>query len=379
MRILYPFIGDSLGGNHISTLNLARNMRANRHEVTILVHEHGLLTKYLDYHQIPYEVATLHKYQKYTPSIIKNMQNLFYTFKDLRRILKKYKPDIVHGNDFRTNILWCPVIVFSRKIIYIWHQRSIAQRKPFFWWCVLLLSNKVIAISRAVIEPLPAWQQQKMEVIYNPVGLSDISSGNYQSSPALNTSILQRNFQRKEIKLGYIGRFVSWKNPDQLIDISHVLAKKYGFRAICLFAGNISCGYHRLIKTKATQLGLENCVSILDFQNAPAHFYKSIDVLVCPSNPEPFGRTLVEAMLSGTPVVAANCSGHTEIITDGSDGLLATPNDYNSFAEKIMDLSDHRLTTQIVHRGAISARQFSEKKHYVNINNTYKSLINNRH
>jgi glycosyltransferase involved in cell wall biosynthesis len=38
--------------------------------------------------------------------------------------------------------------------------------------------------------------------------------------------------------------------------------------------------------------------------------------------PEPFGRVIVEAMLCGTPVIAAGAGGATELIEHGKTGWL---------------------------------------------------------
>ena len=46
------------------------------------------------------------------------------------------------------------------------------------------------------------------------------------------------------------------------------------------------------------------------------------DMLVAPAVNETFGRTLVEAMLCGTPVVAADDGGHKEIIRHGETGTV---------------------------------------------------------
>ena len=56
--------------------------------------------------------------------------------------------------------------------------------------------------------------------------------------------------------------------------------------------------------------------------------YSSADVFVAPSIEEAFGKTIAEAMSSGTPVVAFDSTGPKDIITHKIDGYLAEP--YNS-------------------------------------------------
>jgi glycosyltransferase involved in cell wall biosynthesis len=64
------------------------------------------------------------------------------------------------------------------------------------------------------------------------------------------------------------------------------------------------------------------------------------DVLCLPSRQEPFGRSIVEAMALGKPVVASAVGGIPEVITDGVDGLLVPPDDPDALAEALSTVVD---------------------------------------
>jgi glycosyltransferase involved in cell wall biosynthesis len=66
--------------------------------------------------------------------------------------------------------------------------------------------------------------------------------------------------------------------------------------------------------------------------------YAAADVFVCPSLYEPFGLVLVEAMASGTPVVATQRGGPVDIVTPGVDGYLADPQNSEELAARILDV-----------------------------------------
>ncbi len=67
-----------------------------------------------------------------------------------------------------------------------------------------------------------------------------------------------------------------------------------------------------------------------------AELYASADVAVMPSLQEAFGKTLIEAMACGTPVVAFDSGGPRDIVTHRVDGYLATPFDPDDLARGVL-------------------------------------------
>jgi glycosyltransferase involved in cell wall biosynthesis len=64
-------------------------------------------------------------------------------------------------------------------------------------------------------------------------------------------------------------------------------------------------------------------------------YYASADVCVVPSHYEPFGLVAIEAMASGTPVVASDVGGLQFTVVHEETGLLAPPQDVGAFASAI--------------------------------------------
>lgn len=64
-------------------------------------------------------------------------------------------------------------------------------------------------------------------------------------------------------------------------------------------------------------------------------YYAAADVCVVPSHYEPFGLVAIEAMASGTPVVASNVGGLQFTVLPEKTGLLVPPKDELAFAEAI--------------------------------------------
>jgi glycosyltransferase involved in cell wall biosynthesis len=52
-----------------------------------------------------------------------------------------------------------------------------------------------------------------------------------------------------------------------------------------------------------------------------------IDLLLVPSRQEAFGRVVLEGMAARVPVIGSNVGGIPEMITDGHNGFLRSPDD----------------------------------------------------
>jgi len=64
--------------------------------------------------------------------------------------------------------------------------------------------------------------------------------------------------------------------------------------------------------------------------------YSAADIAVVPSKEEAFGKTLIEAMACGTPVVAFDSGGPKDIITHRNDGYLAAAYSIDDLAEGVV-------------------------------------------
>src|SRR3954463_1151884 len=64
------------------------------------------------------------------------------------------------------------------------------------------------------------------------------------------------------------------------------------------------------------------------------------DVLCAPSLAgESFGMVLIEAFAAGTPVIASQIAGYSDVVTDGVDGVLVPPADPQALAEELQLLA----------------------------------------
>jgi glycosyltransferase involved in cell wall biosynthesis len=73
-----------------------------------------------------------------------------------------------------------------------------------------------------------------------------------------------------------------------------------------------------------------------------ANFYAACDVLALPSDTECFALVQVEAMRSGTPVVATNIPGAREVVKVTEMGEIVPPGDPQAFGEALLRVLSDR-------------------------------------
>ena len=135
--------------------------------------------------------------------------------------------------------------------------------------------------------------------------------------------------------LGVFGRITPWKGQDVVL---RALAQVPSL--VALFAGKKEDkGFANELRLLATKLGIAKRVRFLGFREDVPQLMRLIDCVVHAStDPEPFGRVVVEGMLAGRPVIATRAGGIPEIIADGVNGILVTPGNSTELAAAITRL-----------------------------------------
>src|SRR5206468_3993322 len=96
------------------------------------------------------------------------------------------------------------------------------------------------------------------------------------------------------------------------------------------------------------------------FQSSTAPVYSALDIAVHASTrPEPFGRSIVEAMATGKATVVANAGGAAELIRPGHDALAVPPGDVAALADAILRLA---ADTGLRQRLGVNARATVEER-----------------
>lgn len=156
--------------------------------------------------------------------------------------------------------------------------------------------------------------------------------------------------------VGLFSRLSYWKGQHILLEAVRELSQVQ-----VVLVGEALFGEHEYvdeIKQLAQIPELQGRIHWLGFRDDVPTLMKACDIVVHTSTePEPFGRVIVEGQLAQKPVVASAAGGALELIESGRNGFLFPPEDAIALRQSINKLiSDHSLAKTIAQQGYYDAR-----------------------
>lgn len=240
-----------------------------------------------------------------------------FHIRNLRKVLKVYKPDIIHAHDF-TAAVFCAILKRDGSLvahlhnepawICRWTVKSVIFRiaRHNIDWMVLVSScikDKAVFLKRC---PFPC------TVVGNPV-----ETGYLQKMARQRTA--------KSFDLVFVGRLVEQKNPEKFIRIVSALCKRGIFVRAAMFGeGEREQACRKLI----LKLGMSDRIVMKGFYNNPYPEIKQAKLLLMTSRWEGFGLVAAEALVLGTPVLASRVGGLCDIFKDVPQALCTSEQEF---------------------------------------------------
>jgi glycosyltransferase involved in cell wall biosynthesis len=265
--------------------------------------------------------------------------------RQFRRTVVAANADIIHSNGVKSHLLSRALPPGAGRVV--WHVHDLLGGRP-------LLSNVLkhaarhlsgaIAISQAVADDL------KKVLPGTPVFtvLNAIDTDHF-SPAAEDGSVLDRlaglsPAEPGTVRVGLVATYARWKGQDVFLEaIARLLPAAPPVR-FYIVGGSI---YHTSgsqfsldeLRNRAAVLGVAEKVGFVGFQTDTLSIYRALDVMVhASSKPEPFGRTIVEAMSCGRAVIISNSGGAAELFTENVDGVGVRPGNADDLAAAMAGL-----------------------------------------
>lgn len=382
IRVCFPFIGDEVGGSHMSALKLVRHLDRSTVDPLIALHmANGVLAEYIRSEGMQFvaapEVNILSPAARRGSQKASWMEYVFDTAPKLRGFLKRNRVEIVHTNDGQIHSTWAaPARLAGAKLL--WHHRADPDARGVNLLAPLLASH-IVTVSRFSRPQRPILPVSgRLSVVHSPFDHPQSLPDRRQSYAAIMREL---DCPPDTRFVGYFGGLIDRKRPVGFVDIVAAFRKRHpDIALIGLLFGETAPGGPALdaaVKSRSIELGIPDAIRLMGFRRPIDQFMAGIDIMLVPAVSEPFGRTLIESMMLGTPVVATDHGGNPEAIVEGKTGFLVEPENPEAFVGPIHALlTDQDLWNRIstdARREALS--RYSVETHVDSITRIYQTLV----
>jgi glycosyltransferase involved in cell wall biosynthesis len=289
-------------------------------------------------------------YQLQTTSIRFNGSFHLHHYPDLPGRLHTFRPHIVHIDEEPYNLATWHALYHARRagaktLFFSWQNIARRYPPPFRWgeaWTLRQVDYALMGTESAA----EVWRAKGYEGRLRIVP-------QFGTDPALFAPAPQH--PERPFTVGYFGRLVEEKGIDLLLKAAARL--RGDWRLVLVGSGPM----RDPLAAQAGALGIAERVSVREqvvSTDMPA-LYRGLDVFVLPSRTRPnwkeqFGRVLVEAMMSGVPVIGSSSGAIPDVIGDA--GLIFPENDADVLAQHLSAVQmDSRLRESLMTRGRARA------------------------
>lgn len=381
-----PTLEGGAGGSVYSLLEIIKGIKNSNYKISVLFYNKFNISEKFEELNCRVIIKNKSTYNNFSTSTKKEIRRrrknnsiikwikfnlawikLYKDVKYISGVLKENNIDILHCND-RLSTNFAGILAAKLTgIKIIVHQRQYEEKLPIFMKFIGRKVDKYFAVSNSIANNLAealSNKQQNIEVLFNWIS-------------TLNQSI-DRN---KEIgkNILWLGRIVPWKGTHLLLDIIEKLVENgIKFNKVFIYgeADASTEEYFLSIKEKILKRNLSQYFEIkgyTEFEDINlGEYFAFIHTSI---KPEPFGRTIIEAMINGILTFATNLGGVTDIIDDDINGYLYDINNLNELVDKFSKIQDQNYYFTIQENAKNSVlEKFSGKNQIPRLLEIYESI-----
>lgn len=322
MKILYVITGLTVGGAEIVTIDIANGMAERGHTVKLVAlnNRDELSGRILP----SVEVSTL--------NMGKSPLSFVQSAWKLRKVIKAFRPDVVHANMVHANIFTRLVRLFTRMPLLISSAHSNNEGGALRMWAYRLtdfLSDINTNVSDGALDWFVKnkWFSKKKSIsVYNGINLDK-----FHRDATNRLAIREKyNIASTDFLFLFVGRLIDLKDIPNLIKAFGIVSTQVdNVRLLIVGDGEV----REEMEQMASEMPFASKITFAGKQTQTNDYYNAADCFVLSSECEGFGMVLVEAMACGLPVVATDAGGCLEVVGDRQ--YVAEPKDSEQLA-KIM-------------------------------------------
>ncbi|MDX2240852.1 MAG: glycosyltransferase family 4 protein [Leptolyngbyaceae cyanobacterium bins.302] len=360
MKILFLDQSGNLGGAELCLLDIAKQYR-DRSLVVLL--SDGPFRTALEQQHIPVKVLAHQQIPIQKQSgLLQGCRSLTTLIPVIRQIAALgHEFDAIYANTQKALVIGAIASLLCRRPL-VYHLHDILSSEHFSRTNLRVATTLANRVASLIIANSHAAKAafisaggcaDKATVIYNGFHLEP-----YLQATVDRSQIRAQLGITEGFVVGHFSRLSPWKGQHVLLEALNYCPEQ----VIAVFVGDALFGeddYVEELHRQVEQYGLHQRVRFLGFRSDIPQLMAMCDLVAHTSTaPEPFGRVIVEAMLCGTPVIAAAAGGALELIEPEKNGWLAPPGDATQLANQINYCYRHfRQVSAIAQQAKLQAIQ----------------------
>lgn len=302
-----------------------------------------------------------------------NFTDDYKAYKEIKKIIEEYKPDIVHTHASKAGALGrlaamnakVPVVVHTyhghvfngyfskfKTKIYQWIERWLASK-----------SHGIVAISPEqkddLVKTYEICRDEKVKVI--PLGFDLLRFKEARDNERENMRSKYK-IADDELAVAIIGRLAPIKNHDLFLKALKEVESKTTKKIKVFIVGD---GLERQrLEHEAATFGTSEKISITftSWIQDIAKFNAGLDLICLTSDNEGTPVSLIEAQASGIPVVSTDVGGVQTVVAHDHTGLIVPPRDCIAFAEAMIELLENDKKRELMSQNGWN--HVKDKFHY---------------
>lgn len=267
---------------------------------------------------------------------------------DLRMIVRLYKlfrqekPDVIHTHRYVMQYaVWAAMLAGVKKRVHTVHsiaeKETVAVAQKLNWLFYHFHHVIPVALSKEIqftVTERYHLPQERVPVVYNGIDL--------------DRCVVKKSYESNgKLRFLHIGRFAEVKNHFLLIEaFVRVHRKNPDTELVLIGEGPLEAK----IRERVAEEGLTDSVIFAGVKENIYPCLNEADVFVLPSLYEGMPMTIIEAMGTGVPVIAANVGGIPSMIEAGENGVLVDA-DEDALANAMLSMMDEKLRRGIGVKG----------------------------
>jgi glycosyltransferase involved in cell wall biosynthesis len=367
-----------LGGAQRAVLHLSRGLDTHRFEQLVITGDGGLLLSELS------AIPTIR--HSIIPEMTRHIGpraawNDTQSVRKICDLLRRFKPDIVHTHTPKAGIVgrWAAKLAGIPRIVHTYHGFGFSPQHPLwqraFYVGLERLTSRITSQFVAVSDPNRVLGQsygifrcEECALIRSGVDFADFRE------PGIGKvkKKIELGLEPSDKIVGIVASFTPAKALHLFLEAASRIANEIsGVRFLLVGDGSL----RPQLEAQAETLGISSAVRMLGWRHDVPELLRTFDVFLLTSLWEGLPRSIVEAFISGVPVVASHVDGIGEVVQEGRNGFLVPPGNAEAMAAAVIRmLKDEPLRQTMGEQARSSVNDFSVEKMLKDYSDLYENI-----